>query len=133
MEIIIPPKGMRYDLARQLVHNNSFAHMWLCHGGDATKCPDGCAGEATCEGVGERTKLYEGIRVYHTREDVEAYKRGYADCDQNRPQLWVRKVGGRIVAHNCSSEWDEDMSDNWSESAKEAYCDGHDARGRQPA
>lgn len=41
MEIIIPPPGMRPDLARKLVHEPTFAHMWLCHDVEGC-CQDGC-------------------------------------------------------------------------------------------
>lgn len=39
---IIPPKGMKPDLARNLINNDSFAHMWLVHNGLPCECSDGC-------------------------------------------------------------------------------------------
>ena len=38
---IIPPKGMKHSLAKNLIDNDSFAHMWLVHNGFG-ECPDGC-------------------------------------------------------------------------------------------
>lgn len=39
------PAAMRPDLARKLVEDDAFAHLWLCHGNDQ-KCPDGCDGRS---------------------------------------------------------------------------------------
>ena len=63
-EVIEAPKGMRHDLARQLIADPVFAHAWLCHGGDRSKCPDGC----DTLGDPDRVYLYQRIRV-HTIEE----------------------------------------------------------------
>ena len=56
--IIVPAPGMRHDLARKLVEDNAFAHMWLCHPDDHT-CPDGCDTHADPQ----RRQMYESIRI----------------------------------------------------------------------
>jgi len=118
--IIIAPLGMKYDLARKLVEDNAFAHMWLCHNGNADECPDGCDGSGTSGNVDVRTKLYENIRIYHTKSDLDAYRRGYRDSLSGKGSIW-RRVGDRIV-----SDMDDDMADNWELSERQAYLDGYD-------
>jgi len=115
MLIIVPPKGMRYDLARQLVNNDAFAHMWLCHGGDGV-CPDGC----DTHGDPERVKLYEAIRVYHTERDITAYKRGHRDGQSFKSPLFRTTRD-----HGIRPTTDDYMSDLWDDDMRQAYIDGY--------
>ena len=55
---IIPPKGMKLDLATKLVNDDSFAHMWVCHP-EGGKCPDGCDTPANSK----RVELYNSIKM----------------------------------------------------------------------
>lgn len=52
------PAGLRSDLARKLIEDDSFAHAWICHEGIAANCPDGCDGAGGCP---ERARLYLAI------------------------------------------------------------------------
>lgn len=122
--IIIAPLGMRYDLARKLVEDNAFAHMWLCHNGNADECPDGCDGSGTSGNVEIRTKLYESITIYHTKSDISAYERGYRDCLADKSPLWKRTVSG------IKTDIDDHMAEEWEDSARQAYCDGWDRAAR---
>lgn len=82
--IIVAPAGMRYDLARQLVNDHSFAHMWMCHGLDGT-CPDGCDGSITSAECIGRTETYKRIRVYHSEHEVASFRKGVEDRIACRP------------------------------------------------
>ena len=113
-EIIIAPCGMKRDLARKLVEDDAFAHMWLVHG-DGGECPDGC----DLHGNPVRVKLYEEIRVYHTRRDIEAYRRGQSDSHRDRAPIF-RKVGKSI-----QPELDDPNADDWEDSERQAYLDGY--------
>ncbi len=117
--IIIPPRGMRHDLAYMLVNNVHFAHMWLCHAGGT--CPDGCDTHASPK----RREVYESIKVYHTAGDLRAYQRGQQDRSVGQ-MLFIRTMWGTV----CPLV-DDDVADMWEDSHKEAYCDGWEAEARK--
>ena len=117
MEVIVPPSGMRHCLARKLVHDDSFAHMWLVHP-DGGECPDGC----DSRGDGTRAAMYEGIRVYFTTRVLDAYSRGLRDGRSHKSPLFRINRDGVI-----RSTMDDDMADTWCEEMRQAYCDGYQA------
>ena len=57
--IIIPPKGMSKGLAKKLLDDSVFAHMWLCHNARGEECPDGC----DTLGNPKRTQQYQAIEL----------------------------------------------------------------------
>jgi hypothetical protein len=117
MEIIVPPSGMKYDLARKLVQDDCFAHMWLVHP-DGGKCPDGC----DSHGDSARVAVYQGIKVYHTSDTTRAYMRGRSDAKSYRAPLFRSTRD-----HGIRSEMDDHMSDMWDDDMRQAYLDGYNA------
>lgn len=69
---IAPPSGMRHDLARKLIEDAAFAHMWLCH--EDGVCPDGCDTHADPK----RRRLYEEIVVCESPDDIARWQNGRA-------------------------------------------------------
>ncbi len=65
-EFAIPP-GIKLDLARALIENDSMAHHWMVHDNDPTKCPDGCDEH----GDPARVDLYRKIERVSTLTDKE--------------------------------------------------------------
>lgn len=114
-DIVVPPSGLSYPLARLLIGDGAFAHSWLCHNGG--ECPDGCDHGADPK----REALYSGIRYYFSEQDVRSYRRGYEMAAKGQAPIF-RKVGDRIEA-----EIDSDMADEWDDSMRQAYLDGYNA------
>lgn len=58
------PRGMRSDLIRKLVEDDSFAHAWLCHGVNREECPDGC------DSCGDPIRTLQYGSIERVSEDV---------------------------------------------------------------
>ena len=101
-EIIVPPPGLSYPLARLLIGDGSFAHKWLCHNGG--ECPDGCDHGADPA----RAEQYSNIRYYFTDQDVRSYRRGYQDAATGKEPLF-RQVGDQILMEGSveEAEWND--------------------------
>lgn len=117
MEVIVPPSGMRHCLARKLVQDDTFAHMWLVHP-DGGECPDGC----DSRGDSTRAAMYEGIRVYFTTPVLNAYSRGLKDGQAHKSPLFRK---GRDGHFRC--DLDDHMADQWCDEMRQAYWDGYQA------
>lgn len=115
--IVVPPSGMSYPLARMLIENPSFAHMWLVHDTNGV-CPDGCDEH----GCPKRAELYSNIRCHFTDADVGAYRRGYEDAAKGRAPIFRSTTSRGIVA-----EIDDSQADEWSDDMRQAYLDGYNA------
>lgn len=116
-EIIVAPCGMNHDLARKLVEDDTFAHMWLCHK-NRGECPDGC----DTRGDSTRVAMYEGIQVYHIDREVRAYQRGVKDAMSYKNPLFRQTRD-----HGIRCEMDDTLADQWDDGMRQAYLDGYNS------